>query len=211
MQGVDVEPALVGDPLLGLLAHRLDIERAATLEEDVDVVRGELLGADEDLVGHHERKGELVTLEEAALDVEVHRVGHVIDDVLDSRRGFPARLRFVDGELVQLVELLQRGLVHHVDAGKLGDEEIDERGPVRDGSVLLARFRDLRVRLARVGQLLVHLLRGDLGVVQHLDQLHVVQQVTLRVGQPEQQVVLELLDLLLVARHLLDQGLALHL
>ena len=152
-----------------------------------------------------------MTLEEAALDVEVHRVGHVIDDVLDSRRGFPARLRFVDGELVQLVELLQRGLVHHVDAGKLGDEEIDERGPVRDGSVLLARFRDLRVRLARVGQLLVHLLRGDLGVVQHLDQLHVVQQVTLRVGQPEQQVVLELLDLLLVARHLLDQGLALHL
>ena len=152
-----------------------------------------------------------MTLEEAALDVEVHRVGHVLDDVHDALGGHLRGLGVVDGELVNLVELLQRGLVHHVDAGKLGDEEIDERGPVRDGSVLLARFRDLRVRLARVGQLLVHLLRRLLRHVQHLDQLNVVQQVTLRVGQPEQQVVLELLDLLLVARHLLDQGLALHL
>ena len=135
----------------------------------------------------------------------------MIDDVHDALGGHLRGLGVIDGELIQLVELLQRGLVHHVDAGKLGNEEVDERRPVRHRSVLLASLGDLCVGLARVGQLLVHLLRGDLGVVEHFDELHVVQQVTLRVGQPEQQVVLQLLDLLLVVGHLLHQAQALHL
>ncbi len=44
-----------------------------------------------------------------------------------------------------------------------------------------------------------------LGDSQHIDELCVIQQVALAVGQPEEQVVLQLLDLLLVALHLLQQ------
>ena len=131
-------------------------------------------------------------------------------------------------------------LVHAVDARKLGDEEVEQRGAARHGPVLLARVVDLAPRLAGRLQPLVHLLRagrsrggrqarvgqrrwcerpvhssqpcppcapprpparlrGLLGGGQDVDQLRVVQQVALGVGQPEQQVVLQLLDLALVA------------
>mmetsp|Transcript_14309 Transcript_14309/g.34769 ORF Transcript_14309/g.34769 Transcript_14309/m.34769 type:complete len:690 (-) Transcript_14309:4721-6790(-) len=204
-----VQPALVWDPLLGLLAHCVDVQRAATLKEHAHQVQGESLGRDEDLVGEHEGERHLVALEEAALDVQVDGVRHVLDDVVDALGGHRRLLCLVDGELVQVVELLQGRLVHDVARGELGDEEVHERGAVRHRAVLLTRLGDLEVGLRCVGQLLIDVLRRLLGAVEDVDELHVVQKVTRRVGQPEQQVVLELLDLLLVARHFLYQRLPL--
>ena len=54
--------------------------------------------------------------------------------------------------------LSQRRLVHAVNHGELGDKEVDQRSTVRHWSVLLASFVNLLVGLARVCQLLRHVL-----------------------------------------------------
>mmetsp|Transcript_33722 Transcript_33722/g.73616 ORF Transcript_33722/g.73616 Transcript_33722/m.73616 type:complete len:922 (-) Transcript_33722:2039-4804(-) len=204
-----VQPRLVGQPLLGLLAHGGDVQAGAALEEDGHVLHLDHLGAHQDLVGEHEREHQLVALEEPALDVQVDVVREELHDVDDALRGHCRLGRVIDGVLVQLVELPQRRLVHAVHRGELRDEEVHQRGAVRHRAVLLARLRDLRVRVRCHQQLLVHVLRRLLRHRQHVDELRVVQQVAGRVGQAEEQIVLELLDLLLVVLHLLDEGEAL--
>ena len=102
----DVEPRLVWDPILGLLAHGLDVERAATLEEDVHQLGRERAGGYLNLIRQHKREDDLVPLEQTPLDVQVDAVRHEFDDVHDALRGHRRLLRVVDSELVQLVELL---------------------------------------------------------------------------------------------------------
>ena len=209
-QGHEVEPDRVGDPRLAALplpgrllhAHRVDVELRAAFKEDVHLGLLDLARGHEDLVGEHEREDHLVPLEEPALDVEEHRVGQVVYDVLDALARHHGLLRPVDAVVVELLELAQRRLVHAVDRRELGDEEVDERGAVRHGAELLAGLRDLLVRLTRDLQLRVDLLRRLLGVGKHVDELRVVQQVALGVGQPVQQRLLQLLNVLLVVVHL---------
>eukprot|EP00982_Pelagococcus_subviridis_P003351 25243-Pelagococcus_subviridis.AAC.1 len=52
----EVEPALVRDPVLRLLLHRLDVERAAALQEHGHERGGELARAHENLIRHHQRE-----------------------------------------------------------------------------------------------------------------------------------------------------------
>jgi len=63
--------------------------------------------------------------------------------------------------------------------------------------VQLARLVDRALRLLRLGHLGANLVGRDLGLRQRVDQLLIVQDVALRVGQHEQDLVLDLLELLL--------------
>ena len=71
----------------------------------------------------------------------------------------------------------QRDLVHAVDGGHVGDEEVEQRAARRHRPVLLARGVDARVGLLGVLELGLHLGGGGLGVLQHLDERRVVEQV----------------------------------
>lgn len=59
----------------------------------------------QNLGGQHEGEYELVALKQAALNVEVDLVGHMLDDVVDAlgREGRP--LRQVNSQLIQLIKL----------------------------------------------------------------------------------------------------------
>eukprot|EP00964_Phaeocystis_antarctica_P136255 scaffold100686_cov63-Phaeocystis_antarctica.AAC.1 len=203
--GDAVHPRALGQPLVRLGLLRLGVERAAALEQAADVGGGEAVGDALDLHREHEHPDELVLLVEAALHVARDVEGEVLDDVDDALRGERRLLGVVDGEVEELEELLQRDHVHVVDRRHVDDQEVEQRAARRHGPVLLARDVHALVRLGRVDELLLHLDARGLGVLQHLDELDVVEQVARRVGEAVEQVVLERLEQLLVGVDVLDE------
>eukprot|EP00964_Phaeocystis_antarctica_P040946 scaffold23430_cov57-Phaeocystis_antarctica.AAC.3 len=193
-----VHPHRLGQPAVRLGLLRLGIEGAAPLEQAADVGRGEATGDALDLHREHEHPDELVRLEEAALHVARDVEGEVLDDVDDALRGERRLARVVDGEVKELEELLQRDHVHVVDRRHVDDQEVEQRAARRDGPVLLARHVDPLVGVGGHLQLLLHLDARGLGVLQHLYELDVVEQVARRVGEAVEQVVLERRERLLV-------------
>mmetsp|Transcript_69183 Transcript_69183/g.207521 ORF Transcript_69183/g.207521 Transcript_69183/m.207521 type:complete len:952 (-) Transcript_69183:1492-4347(-) len=204
-EGNHVEPDRVRHPLarLGLLA--LEVERGAAGEEDLHRLLAERAGDELDLHCEHQRPDLLVALEEAALHVARGVKRHELNDVHDALRRERRRRRLFDRIVEECEELLQRDLVHGVDARHVDDKEVEEGAARRHRPVLLARGGDARVRLGRVLELLLDLRGGGLGVLQHLDQARVVEQVARRARQPVEQVILEALERLLVRVDLLDQ------
>ena len=81
-----------------------------------------------------------------------------------------------------------------VDDGELIDQKVDERAALGHVAVGLTRLLDHLGRRNRHLLLLVDLAHGGLGLLERDDQVLVRQDVALGVGQPLQQVVLELLQ-----------------
>ena len=102
-------------PYLRLLAHTVDVQGASSLQEDVYLLSLDLASRGQHLAGEHEGKDDLVALKQATLNVQVDLIRHVVNDVVDTLAGQRSLLTVVNGQLVQLVELVQGGLVHAVD------------------------------------------------------------------------------------------------
>jgi hypothetical protein len=85
----------------------------------------------------------------------------------------------VHGEIKELQELFERGLVHGVHQAHLHDQEVEDGAARGHGPELFARRGDLDLRLRRRLQLLAHVQRRGLGRVQHDDQVLIVHQRTL--------------------------------
>jgi len=126
------------------------------------------------------RKDNLVPLKQTTLDVEVDLIRHVLNDVVDTLAGQRSLLTVVNGCLIQLVKLVERGLVHAVDHRKFSNEEVDQRCSVGNRPVLLTGFIDLLVGLTSTCETLIHLACCLLSDCQNIYQLCVIQQVALQ-------------------------------
>jgi len=157
-----VQPHRLRHPLgrHGLLG--LGVESATSLEQVAHVRRREGARNLLDLHREHERPDLLVPLEEAAVHVARHVVGHVVHDVDDALGGDRRLLGVVDRKVVQLEELLERHHVHVIDRGHVDDHEVEERAAAGGGPVLLARRVDADVGVDGGVELLVDLDGGDL-------------------------------------------------
>ena len=92
----------------------------------------------------------------------------------------------------------QRVLIHGVDCRHLGEDEEQDGASLGRGSVRVSVLLDLDDSLFRELQFLGHLARLGLGVVQRLNQLHVVEHVAAGRRQLAQQRVFELFQQSLV-------------
>jgi hypothetical protein len=97
------------------------------------------------------------------------------------------------------------GMVHVLERVQLVYQEVQQRAPRRARAVDLACLVDGDGGLLAERHLLANLGRGALRLLEVLDQLDVLQDVALGVGQPHEQVVLEVRQLHLVVVLGLDQ------
>ena len=137
-------------------------------------------------------------LEEAAADVGEEGAREVVDEDGDALVQHLALGRALDAHVVDAREGGQRELVHAVDGREARDDEVEDGAARGHGPVELARGGDLARR--HLGVLHAHAdgVRGDLGLAERVDELLVVKDVALAVGEHLQDLVLDVLERLLV-------------
>ena len=153
---------------------------------------GQLVRVEVDLESEEQREQELVPLVEATQRVSPHGLGQVVQDVADSLVDDVRRLGSRDSPVEEDQELPQRRLVHDVHFAQLHDQEVEDGASGGHRSVLFTRRVDFCFRFRRDSQLLRHLLRRLLRVLQHKNQLLVVHERAFDGRQLFQQVVLQL-------------------
>lgn len=84
------------------------------------------------------------------------------------------------GQVKQVEELFERGLVHTVDQAHLYDQEVQDATASRHRSELLSRHRDLCLGLCSYLQFLADILRCAFGCVQHIYQIFIIHQRSLK-------------------------------
>jgi len=102
----------------------------------------------------------------------------------------------------------ERVLVHGIDVGHLGQDEEQYGASLGDRPVDVPVLLDLVRRPGGQLQLLGDLACLGLGLVERVDEFHVVEHVSGRLRQLAQQRVLEVLEQFLVCARLHDQHLA---
>mmetsp|Transcript_44498 Transcript_44498/g.103963 ORF Transcript_44498/g.103963 Transcript_44498/m.103963 type:complete len:458 (-) Transcript_44498:2-1375(-) len=149
-----------------------------------------------------------------------------MDDLLHSLRGRLALLAVADRNLELLQELQQRAVVHpsgtlvrdgvhHV--GHVRHVKVHDTAPSSHRSELLSLLVDFDLPLVGLLQLAFDLLGLGFGVGKHLDELRILQQVPLRVGETLQELLIQKLqglrvvgDVLFESRQCVFQALHLH-
>ena len=209
---VDLPEGLDGSP--AGIAHEIgdrviDAQRLRPTQEEVKLAHVEFtLGAQ-----HHDsqlgRHDELVALEEALVDVLIECDARGLNQQLHALLEgllLVELLVFRDLGLVltpgdDVDTLVQDGkevghaeVVHTVERTQSVNQEVHEGPPRGHGTVRLAGRGDRSLRLLRDLDLLLNVVRSLLRLLKIFNQLYVLQDVALRVGEAEQEVVLELLD-----------------
>ena len=161
--------------------------------------------AHHDLEAELEREEQLVALEEPAARVLVHGVRVVRVDLLAALGhghdlGRVRVAREVHREVEERDVRVERELVHRVDAAHVVEHEVRDARADRRRAVALARGVDLDLGLLGDLELLRHLLRRRLGRLERVDEVGVVEQRALRLGEQPQDLVLEVDELLLALR-----------
>mmetsp|Transcript_4438 Transcript_4438/g.12891 ORF Transcript_4438/g.12891 Transcript_4438/m.12891 type:complete len:282 (-) Transcript_4438:138-983(-) len=151
--------------------------------------------AHEDFDADQEGEHELVLLEEGSAHVGVERVRHVVIHVGEALLQVVRWLRLPDAVHKELVEPHERVLVHGVDEREVRNREEEHRAAEGHGHVLLARFVDLFLGLLRLREGRLDLLRRHLADAEGVDELRVVKDVALGVGQHEEDLRLQLREL----------------
>lgn len=171
---------------------------------------------------HRELRGddELMPLEETARDVPKDLRRHRFDERLDAllhgeRLREPLIRRHVRvvraagadvHALLQYVHKVRHGvLVHAVEDVEDVDEEVEQRAARGDGAVDVSRHVDDLLRLFGLDHLLGDLRRGALRLLEVFNELDVLQDIALRVGETHEEVVFELRDLHGVLAELSDE------
>ena len=148
-------------------------------------------------------------LEEGPADVVVERVGEVLVEDDDARLDVirrERRARLLVFHLLRLVSLFdpsdeqrneprQRVLVHWVDDCEVGDAEEENRGARGDRPVLFPCLVDVPLGDLGFGDFLGDVVGGHLGLREGVDELLVVEDVTLAVTEHVQDLILQVLQL----------------
>mmetsp|Transcript_2871 Transcript_2871/g.12279 ORF Transcript_2871/g.12279 Transcript_2871/m.12279 type:complete len:329 (+) Transcript_2871:2438-3424(+) len=100
----------------------------------------------------------------------------------------------LDGQQEEILVRVQRELVHRIDRGEVVQDEVQDRRAYRHGSVERGRLGDFYAGCLCDFERLGHLVGCDLGVVQGVDELDVVEERAVRVGQQVEEGILELQD-----------------
>ena len=133
-------------------------------------------------------------LEQTATGVLVHGVGVVRVEVFDSLLEHLRLWSLLDGQQEEILVRVQRELVHRIDRGEVVQDEVQDRRAYRHGSVERGRLGDFFAGCLCDFERLGHLVGCDLGVVQGVDELDVVEERAVRVGQQVEEGILELQD-----------------
>ena len=133
-------------------------------------------------------------LEQTATGVLVHGVGVVRVEVFDSLLEHLRLWSLLDGQQEEILVRVQRELVHRIDRGEVVQDEVRDRRAYRHGSVERGRLGDFFAGCLCDFERLGHLVGCDLGVVQGVDELDVVEERAVRVGQQVEEGILELQD-----------------
>mmetsp|Transcript_3415 Transcript_3415/g.6362 ORF Transcript_3415/g.6362 Transcript_3415/m.6362 type:complete len:384 (-) Transcript_3415:2576-3727(-) len=149
--------------------------------------------------GDAETVEHLVLLEETSANVQVNVRGHVVDHDREPLVQAVGLLAFLQALAEESLVELQRVLVHRIDQGKLGDDEVDDTAPGGDAPVALPSLRDLSPGHLRVGQPDLDGRTGLLTLVKGVDQVLVVQNISGRIGEHVKNLVLDLLQRLLIS------------
>mmetsp|Transcript_10302 Transcript_10302/g.22116 ORF Transcript_10302/g.22116 Transcript_10302/m.22116 type:complete len:1096 (-) Transcript_10302:3570-6857(-) len=214
LEGLHAAPHAVRHPVRQGVVHSHDLGAA---QQEVKLLVVELRLALED--GHAQLRGhdELVALKQALRHVGKHGVAGGLHQQLHAPVQLHLHaqaLRLSDLGLILAARcdvhtLLEhkhkvghRVVVHAVQGVEVVNEEVDEGAACGNGAVHLSRLGDADLSLLGQLDLLLNVNGGALGLLQVLNQLNVLQDVTLCIGQPEQQAVLQVLerDVVLVER-----------
>ena len=144
-------------------------------------------------------------LEDGAADVRVQQVSLKVVQVLDTHVEVLRCGRLADAVDEELFEPIEAVLVHRVDHGQVRNAKEEDRGPNGHRDVLCARLVDLLLGNLGFGNGDVDLVGGHLRDAKRVDQVRVVENVTLRVGEQVEDLVLQLLQLRLVGGGLHDE------
>ena len=133
-----------------------------------------------DLEGHQKDEKQFVFLVQRSAGVLMYFEGKVLDDVgntfLVDRRFGRSRHRVVE----ELEELVQGGLVHHINVLHFGDEEIQDRASCGHGAELFSGRVDFNVGFGGDGQLFRNLGGRFLRRLQHSNERLVVHKRSLK-------------------------------
>lgn len=125
-----VEPGDVRDPLLGFGLHSIQIQGGTSLDERLELLHPDLALVQLHLTGQEGGVQELVHLIQASGSVAEHLKRQVLNDVVDALAGDGGLLGVVHGQVEQLQELLQGGLVHTVDHAHLHNHKVQDTASV---------------------------------------------------------------------------------
>ena len=100
---------------------------------------------------------------------------------------------------------LERVLIHGVDGGQVSDDKVEEGAALGYAAVVLAGGIDLGLGVDCLRDLGVDLSGRHFGRLERRQELHVVEDVSLGVGEHVENLVLEVLELLLPAGDLHDE------
>mmetsp|Transcript_24325 Transcript_24325/g.56057 ORF Transcript_24325/g.56057 Transcript_24325/m.56057 type:complete len:485 (+) Transcript_24325:1672-3126(+) len=201
----DVVPRVGVDPVGARvlpLVGAVDYDTAEA--EEVELGLLDLVVTLHDARAELEREEQLVALEEAAARVVVDSERVVIVDHLAAlgHRDLLRAAARVDREVEEVDVGIERELVHRVDACHVIEHKVGDRRADRGRRVLDARLVDDELLLLRDLELLVHLLGRDLGNLEGLHQVVVVEQRARGLRKELEDLVLEVDELLLARGHL---------
>ena len=170
------------------------VQHHTAAEEELPLVYVHLVVALKDPDAHLQRQEQLVRLEQTATGVLVHGVGVVRVEVFDSLLEHLRLWSLLDGQQEEILVRVQGELVHRIDRGEVVQDEVEDRRAYRHGSVERGRLGDFFAGCLCDFERLGHLVGRDLGVVQGVDELDVVEERAVRVGQQVEEGILELQD-----------------
>jgi len=186
------------------LLLRFQIEIATTFQIDRDIIVGQFLVSDQDLEDDQQQECGLVSLIETSVDVVVDLISRGVDDVLDSFKS-GSFLGDINRVIEDIEELLQRGVVHPFDENHLDNAEIQDRSSDGSWSILLSLGVNLLSLLFSNGQKIGDFFGGSLGLVQHLDELSILNKVTGWGREFQEKFLIEFQESLLIVRTLLEE------
>jgi hypothetical protein len=161
---------------------RFLIEITSTFQIDRNIIVSELLISDQNLEDNEQEEGGLISLIKASVDSQIDLIGRRLDDVLDSFQS-GTFLGDVNSVIEYGKELCKRGIVHPFDKDHFNDTEVQDGSSDGSGSVLLSLCVNLLGLLLGNGKKIGDFFGRSLGLIEHLNQLGILNEVTSGGGQ----------------------------
>mmetsp|Transcript_11097 Transcript_11097/g.26039 ORF Transcript_11097/g.26039 Transcript_11097/m.26039 type:complete len:607 (-) Transcript_11097:345-2165(-) len=196
----NLRPGAVRDPVCRFLGRLSGVDAADAREQEAQLRGGDFGVGEHQARAHQERVEHFVLLEERAAHVAVERVGEELDEEVCALLDIRVLLRIVHRSREQKHEPIEGVLVHGLDVPEVRDTEEQQRPALGVGSVAHARVVDGRFCLLGCLQGHADLVGCHLGGGEGVDQLLVLENVTARLRQHFEDLVLDLGELLLEAR-----------
>jgi hypothetical protein len=169
---------------------RFLIEITSTFQIDRNIIVSELLISDQNLEDNEQEEGGLISLIKASVDSQIDLIGRRLDDVLDSFQS-GTFLGDVNSVIEYGEELCKRGIVHPFDKDHFNDTEVQDGSSDGSGSVLLSLCVNLLGLLLGNGKKIGDFFGRSLGLIEHLNQLGILNEVTSGGGQFQKKLLVK--------------------